>query len=71
MLQEDDGLGVGDIAGGNHLHRIGESQFQHLDILALVGEVRRYLERPGCNIPARQTAMARLRWAADRAMEQP
>jgi len=43
----------------------------HARLLALVGEVRRYLERPGCNIPARQTAMARLRWAADQAMEQP
>lgn len=31
----------------------------------LVAAVERYLEAPGCNIPARQTAIARLRWALE------
>lgn len=38
---------------------------QRLDFLAAA--VRLYLDRPGCNIPARQTALARLRWAVEQA----
>ena len=33
----------------------------------LAGAVRRYLDGPGCNEPARRTAFARLRWAVDQA----
>lgn len=42
---------------------------QALSLLA--GEVERYLDRPGCNIPARQTAFARLRWALEQAQPRP
>ena len=28
-------------------------------------EVQRYLEKPGCNISSKQTAMARLKWALE------
>lgn len=38
---------------------------QRLDFLAAA--VRLYLDRPGCNIPARQTALARLCWAVEQA----
>lgn len=31
----------------------------------LVGAIDRYCDNPGCNIPARKTALTRLRWAAD------
>lgn len=34
---------------------------------ALVVEVYRFLDRPGCNERSRATAMARLRWATDAA----
>lgn len=33
----------------------------------LLREVRGYLEKPGCNQPARVTAMTRLQWAVDEA----
>lgn len=33
----------------------------------LAGAVARYLENPGCNIPARQAALARLAWALQQA----
>lgn len=36
---------------------------------ALIVEVYRFLDRPGCNSRSRATAMARLRWAADQAAE--
>lgn len=38
------------------------------DALAvLVASVNNYLDHPGCNNPAKATAMAKLRWAMDEA----
>lgn len=31
----------------------------------LVRAIEQYCDNPGCNIPARQTALAKLRWAAE------
>lgn len=31
----------------------------------LAGAVERYLDNPGCNVPARQSAQRRLRWAME------
>jgi hypothetical protein len=33
----------------------------------LVHAIETYCDNPGCNIPARTTAIAKLRWAADEA----
>ena len=33
----------------------------------LVRAIESYLDSPGCNIPARNTALAKLRWAAEEA----
>lgn len=38
---------------------------QRLALLA--GEVERYLDNPGCNLPAQQNAKRRLRWAWEQA----
>lgn len=35
----------------------------------LAREVERYLDSPGCNVPARQQATRRLRWALDKFKE--
>ena len=35
----------------------------------LAREVSRYLDKPGCNVPSRQQAMERLRWALDKSKE--
>jgi hypothetical protein len=32
---------------------------------SLAREVQRYIDNPGCNIPARTTALRRLRWALE------
>lgn len=42
-------------------HLVGSS------FLFLLGEVERYIEKPGCNQPARVTAMERLKWAVEEA----
>lgn len=34
----------------------------------LVCEVERYLDNPGCNLPAQQNAQRRLRWAWEQAI---
>lgn len=36
-------------------------------LAVLIASVENYLDHPGCNIPAKATAMAKLRWAADEA----
>lgn len=33
----------------------------------LIRAIENYIDNPGCNIPARNTALAKLRWAADEA----
>ena len=33
----------------------------------LTAAINRYCDNPGCNIPARSTALAKLRWAAEEA----
>lgn len=33
----------------------------------LVTAIENYCDKPGCNIPARNSALAKLRWAADEA----
>lgn len=42
---------------------------QRLALLAR--EVERYLDNPGCNVPARQNAQRRLRWALEQAQPVP
>lgn len=34
-------------------------------LAALRAEVERFLKKPGCNVPQRQHAMARLMWALE------
>lgn len=36
----------------------------------LAQAIEHYLDNPGCNIPARNTALARLRWAMDEARKE-
>lgn len=38
-------------------------------LVALRIEVARYLDKPGCNVPQRQKAMERLRWALEQATD--
>lgn len=38
---------------------------------ALQRAVEHYLERPGCNINSKRSAMDRLRWSLDRSRETP
>jgi hypothetical protein len=33
----------------------------------LITAIENYCDKPGCNIPARNSALAKLRWAADEA----
>jgi hypothetical protein len=42
---------------------------QRLALLAR--EVERYLDNPGCNVPAQQNAKRRLRWAFEQAQPVP
>lgn len=42
---------------------------QRLALLAR--EVERYLDHPGCNVPAQQNAKRRLRWAIEQAQPVP
>jgi hypothetical protein len=36
-------------------------------VRTLVGAINRYCDNPGCNIPARTTALLKLRWFAEEA----
>lgn len=51
-----------------------EPKREHIDLTlveecelrkSLAREVQRYIDNPGCNIPARTTALRRLQWALD------
>ena len=44
-----------------------ELRTYHDALSSLVTSVNTYLDHPGCNNPAKATAMAKLRWAMDEA----
>lgn len=73
------GTGIGGLALGLYdMHveqqRRGQvateaEQIQKLEekVRFLINAIENYCDKPGCNIPARNTALAKLRWAADEA----
>lgn len=76
------GAGIGGLAFGLYdLHVESEArqrralmtpeaeQIQKLEekVRFLITAIENYCDKPGCNIPARNTALAKLRWAADEA----
>jgi len=72
------GVGIGGLAFGLHDWGIQQrrqtmtpeaEQLQKLQekVRFLITAIENYCDNPGCNIPARNTALGKLRWAADEA----
>lgn len=66
------GIGMSSLARffyERHVTMSEQEQIQQLEakVRLLVNAIETYCDNPGCNIPARQTALTKLRWAADEA----
>jgi cell division protein FtsB len=70
------GVGIAGLARGLYEVEItratavtDEERIRQLEekVRMLIRAIENYIDNPGCNIPARNTALAKLRWAADEA----